>query len=348
MQSILVSNQQSVLFPDCLGMRPPPAIVQPSWDWRPVKWGYIVSLGSSFSEGLSEEGLRVNWELMAALTLFELGVEGQLHPYQCLTHAAMEGVWRGVVQDEFHHLLELLGVVWEDEVLATCLQLLKELCLHPFLHLVRYYGNKTKCWNVQSHDCAYNITAKYSYIITLIPRLFLASFPGSARSSLAVRNSLREFVNFVQQATNAQGLVTRLGSSPVALSQFHAWDWTGNEAKLLMYFTRSKAHHYSRNFTSVWHHNDIIILGGHMSVREVSRCECCEAYVAETRAPRDMPTRWRFCRSIPSINWRVSGRDRGRLCVWREREREREMMGCFALGGVKSSLLHGIWYASCG
>ena len=115
-----------------------------------------------------------------------------------------------------------------------------------------------------------------------------------------------------------------------------------------MYFTRSKAHHYSRNFTSVWHHNDIIILGGHMSVREVSRCECCEAYVAETRAPRDMPTRWRFCRSIPSINWRVSGRDRGRLCVWREREREREMMGCFALGGVKSSLLHGIWYASCG
>ena len=37
--------------------------------------------------------------------------------------------------------------------------------------------------------------------------------------------------------------------------------------------------------------NDIIILGGHMSVREVSRCECWEAYVAETRAPRDMPTR---------------------------------------------------------
>ena len=66
-----------------------------------------------------------------------------------------------------------MGVVWENEVLASCFQFLKELCLYAFLHLVCYYGNKTLEQNVgaYSHMIEHNITAKYSLIpARLLPR----------------------------------------------------------------------------------------------------------------------------------------------------------------------------------
>ena len=45
---------------------------------------------------------------------------------------------------------------------------------------------------------------------SLVPSLFLALFPGPERLSLAVQNSRK----FVLQATNTQGLGTRLASFP--------------------------------------------------------------------------------------------------------------------------------------
>lgn len=59
------------------------------------------------------------------LTLLQVEVVGLLDPDQSLSEPLMEGVRRGIIEDQLYHFLELLGIPWEDQY-PSFLELFKE------------------------------------------------------------------------------------------------------------------------------------------------------------------------------------------------------------------------------
>ena len=69
-----------------------------------------------------------------------------------------------------------------------------------------------------------------------------------------------------------------------------AWEWPGNEANKELPIVCQRVtcssqletsirecYNLIKKFSSWWHHNDITVPGGHMTVRELSLGECCAA-----------------------------------------------------------------------